>query len=85
MLLRQALEQTRAGMPPPVLFNSSIVVLHHTDEVSAMVRNDAFDRRFHAIRQSASVRASHRGSAAQLGQGQPHLKAATLSTGAQAS
>ena len=33
MLLRQALEQTRAGMPMPVLFNS-----HRIDEVSAMVQ-----------------------------------------------
>lgn len=84
MLLRQALEQTRAGMPPPVLFNSSIVVLH-TDEVSSMVRNEVFDLHFHSVRRPASARSSLRGWAGQLGQGQPHDKAATLASGAQAS
>jgi hypothetical protein len=72
MLLRQALEQTRAGMPTPVLFNSSIVVLDPIDEVSAMGQQEVF----------WSVL---RGSAGQVRQGQPHRKAATFVTGAQAS
>ena len=35
MLLRQALEQTRAGMPPPILFNTRMVGLEPADEVSS--------------------------------------------------
>ncbi len=46
MLLRQALEQTRAGMPPPILFNSRMVGLEPIDEVSAM--EDVFDGQFHS-------------------------------------
>jgi hypothetical protein len=46
MLLRQALEQTRAGMPTPVLFNSRIAVLDHIDEVPAMVQKGVFDVHF---------------------------------------
>ena len=56
MLLRQALEQTRAGMPTPVLFNSRMVVLDHIDEVSAMVRKDVFDAHFHTVHNRASIR-----------------------------
>ena len=40
MLLRQALEQTRTGMPAPVLFNSRLLILDLIDEVSAMVQQD---------------------------------------------
>jgi hypothetical protein len=43
MLLRQALEQTRAGIPTPVQFNYRLVVLDQIDEVSAMVQKDVFD------------------------------------------
>ena len=65
MLLRQALEQTRAGLPAPVLFNSRRVVLDHIDEVSAMVRKGVFDVHFHVVHN----RASSRGSAVQTRQG----------------
>ena len=40
MLLRQALEQTRTGMPAPVLFNSRLLILDLIDEVSSMVQQD---------------------------------------------
>jgi hypothetical protein len=83
MLLRQALEQIRAGMPTPVLFNSSIAVLHHTDEVSTMVQKDFFDIHFHSVQNR--VRSSSFGSSGQLRQAQPYRQAASLVTGAQAS
>ena len=70
MLLRQALEQTRAGMPTPVLFNSRIVVLDHIDEFSAMVRKGVFDVNFHTVHNLASTRSFLRGSAGQVRQGQ---------------
>lgn len=88
MLLRQALEQTRAGMPTPVQFNSRIVVLDQIDEVSAMVQKDVFDVHFHNVHNvhnDATIRSFLRGSAGQVRQGQPHRKAATVVTGAQAS
>jgi hypothetical protein len=75
MLLRQALEQTRAGMPTLVLFNSRIVALDHTDEVFAMVQNELFDAHFHAIHSRASIGSFPNGSAGQVSQ----------ATGAQAS
>ena len=70
MLLRQALEQTRAGMPTPVLFNSRIVVLDPIDEDSAMMRKGVFDVHFHTVHNRASIRSFHRGSAGQVRQGQ---------------
>lgn len=84
MLLRQALEQTRAGMPIPVLFNSRNVACHHLDEVSAMVQKDAFNVRFHTDRNRAAIRSFVRGFAGQVSQGQPHRRGATLATGARA-
>ena len=56
MLLRQALEQTRAGMPMPVLFNSRIVVPDGVDGVSAMVQERVFDVQFHTVSNRASIR-----------------------------
>jgi hypothetical protein len=85
MLLRQALEQTRAGMPTPVQFNSRIAVLDHIDEVSAIVQKDVFDVHFHTVHNGATIRSFLCGSAGQVRQGQPHRKAATVVTGAQAS
>lgn len=70
MLLRQALEQTRAGMPTPVLFNSRRVVLDPIDEVSAMVRKGVIDVHFHAVHNRASFRSFLRSSAGQVRQGQ---------------
>ena len=46
MLLRQALELTRTGMPAPVLFNSHF-------EVSAMVQEDLFDVHFDTVHHRA--------------------------------
>jgi hypothetical protein len=85
MLLRQALEQIRAGKPTPVLFNSSIAALDHIDEVSAMAQKEVTDVRVHTVRNRASSRSLVRGSAGQARQGQPHRKTATAATGAQAS
>jgi hypothetical protein len=68
MLLRQALEQTRAGMPTPVLFNSRPVVLNHIDEVSAMVKKDVFHVLFHTVHNRANIGSSLRGSAGQIRQ-----------------
>ena len=73
MLLRQALEQTRAGMPPPILFNTRMVGLEPADEVLPI---PAFDPRFH----SGHNRASSRNFSSL-----PHRKAATAVTGAHAS
>ena len=70
MLLRQALEQTRAGMPTPVLFNTRGVVLDHIDEVSAMVRKGVIDVHFHTVHNRASIRSFFHGSAGQVRQGQ---------------
>lgn len=81
MLLRQALEQTRAGRPTPVLFNSCKVVLDQIDEVSAMVQKDVFDVHFQTVHNGATIRSFLRGSAGQVKQGQPHRKAATDATG----
>jgi hypothetical protein len=76
MLLRQALEQTRAGMPAPVLFNSSIVVLD---------QKEVLDVHFHTAHNRAGIRSLVRGSAGQVRQGQPHRKTATVAKGAQPS
>jgi hypothetical protein len=81
MLLRQALEQTRAGMPPPILFNSR--PCDHTDEMSSMVQKDLLDARFHAVRNCATIRSFVRGFAGQLRQAQPHRRPSPC-TGAQA-
>jgi hypothetical protein len=81
MLLRQALEQTRAGMPTPVLFNSRKVVLDHIDEVSAMVQKNVVGVHFHMVHSRASIRSLLGGSAGQV---TPHSRAAIV-TGAQAS
>lgn len=66
MLLRQALEQTRAGMPPPVLFNSRIVALDPIDEVSAMAQKEVLDVHFHPAHNRASSRPFLHGSAGQI-------------------
>jgi hypothetical protein len=84
MLLRQALEQTRAGMPPPIIFNSRMVGLEPADEVSAM--EDAFDVHLHAAHNRASSNSLHHGSAGiENLSSLPHRKAATVVTGAHAS
>jgi len=83
MLLRQALEQTRTGMPAPVLFNSHL--LDPIDEVSAMVQEDLFDVHFYTVHDRASIRSFFDDSAGQVRQGQPYRKAAAVVTGAQAS
>ena len=83
MLLRQVLEQTRAGKPTPVLFNSSKVVLP-IDEVSAMVQEDGFELHFHAVQVHAGTEAFLSGSAGQLGQHYPHRLTAAAGTGARA-
>lgn len=70
MLLRQALEQTRAGKPIPVLFNTRRVVLDSIDEASAMVRKGVFDVRFHTVHHRATTRPFLRGPAGQVWQGQ---------------
>lgn len=85
MLLRQALEQTREGMPTPVLFNTDLLVLDPIDEVSAMVQQDMFDVHFHTVHNRASTRPFPYSSAGQVRQGQPYRKAAAVVTGAQAS
>jgi hypothetical protein len=82
MLLRQALEQTRAGMPSPVLFNSRIVVLDHIDEVSATVQKEAFDIHFDPVHNRASIGSFLRGSGGQIRQ-RPRGGAASAITGAQ--
>ena len=84
MLLRQALEQTRARMPMPVLFNTPIAARDHIDEPCAMVQKDAFDGRFCTDRNRSTIRSFVRGFAGQVRQGQPHRKGATLATGARA-
>jgi hypothetical protein len=85
MLLRQALEQIRAGLPAPVLFNSRMVVLDHIDEVSVMAKREVFDVHFHTAHNRAGIRSLVRGSAGQVRQGQPHRKTATVAKGAQPS
>jgi hypothetical protein len=70
MLLRQALEQTRAGMPTPVLFNTRRVVLDHIDEVSTRVQKEVFDVHFHSVHNRTSTRSFVRSSAGQVRQGQ---------------
>jgi hypothetical protein len=85
MLLRQALEHTRAGMPTPVQFNSRRVALDQLDEVSAMVQKNGFDLSFHTVHNGATIRSFLCGSAGQVKQGQPHHNAVTVVTGAQAS
>jgi len=60
MLLRQALEQTRAGMPPPVLFNSRI---------PAMAQKGVFDVHFRTVHNGTSTRSFQGGSAGQARQG----------------
>lgn len=78
MLLRQALEQTRAGMPPPILFNTRMVGLEPADEAM----QDVFDLHFHAAHNRSS-RSLHRGSAGiENFSSLPHRKAATAVTGA---
>ena len=72
MLLRQALEQTRTGMPAPVLFNSHL--LFPIDGVSAMVQEDLFDFHFDTRTSTGRVR-----------QVQPYRKAAAVIKGAQTS
>ncbi|CAM3784844.1 hypothetical protein [Polaromonas hydrogenivorans] len=84
MLLRQALEHIRAGMPAPVQFNSRMVVLDQMDEVSAMMQKDVLDSHFHTVHNGATIRSFLRGSG-QVRQDQPYRKAATVVTGAQAS
>ena len=79
MLLRQALQQTRSGMPAPVLFNS------HLLEVSAMVQEDLFDVHFDTVHNRASIRSFPDASAGQVRQGQPYRKAAAVITGAHTS
>ncbi len=69
MLLRQALEQTRAGMPTPVLFNSRKAVHDDIDEVSAMVRKGVLDAHFHTFHNRASIRPFGDGTAGQIRQG----------------
>ena len=84
MLLRQALEQTRAGMPPPILFNSRMVGLEPIDEVSAM--EDVFEGQFHSAHNRASSKSLLGGSAGvEIFSSLPHRKAGTVVTGAQAS
>ena len=83
MLLRQALEQTRARMPAPVLFNSSIVVRERIDEVSAMEQKEILDAGFHAVHNRTGIRSLLRGSAGQPWQAQPQ-QAAIAGIGAQA-
>ena len=84
MLLRQALEQTRAGMPTPILFNSRMVGLEPADEVSGM--NQDFDVYFHTAHNWGSIRSLHHGSAGvEIFSSLPHRKAATVITGAHAS
>ena len=71
MLLRQALLQTRTGMPAPVLFNSHLLVI---DGVSAMVQEDLFDFHFDTRTSTGRTR-----------QVQPYRKAAAVIKGAQTS
>jgi hypothetical protein len=60
MLLRQALEQIRAGMPPPVLFNSRI---------PAMPQKGAVDVHFRTVHNRTSTTSFPGGSAGQVRQG----------------
>lgn len=85
MLLRQALEHIRAGMPAPVQFNSRMVVLDPMDEVSAMVQKNVLDVHFHTVHHGETIRSFLHGSAGQARQDQPYRKASTVVTGAQAS
>ena len=79
MLLRQALEQTRAGMPPPIRFNSLMVGLEPIDEVAAM--ENVFHSHFHAAPQRASSRSLLRGAAGlETFSSLPHRQAATIVT-----
>lgn len=84
MLLRQVLEQTRAGRPTPVLFNSSKVVLP-IDEVSTMVQKDGFEVHFHTAHDHAGTRSFLHDSAGQLGHSYTHRLTAAAGTGARAS
>ena len=77
MLLRQALQQTRTGMPAPVLFNSHLLALDSVDGVSAMVQEDLFDFHFDTIRNRAAT--------GRVRQVQPYRKAAAVIKGAQTS
>ena len=83
MLLRQALEQTRARMPMPVLFNSSIDC-DRLDEVHDMTQEDTFCIRFPADRSRAAIRSFVRGFAGQVRQAQPYRRSPIPATGAQA-
>ena len=85
MLLRQALEHTRAGMPAPVQFNSRMVVFDRMDKVSAMMQKDVSDNHFHTVHHGETISSFLHGSAGQARQDQPYRKAATVVTGAQAS
>lgn len=85
MLLRQALEQTRTGMPPPVRFNSRLPVPGPVDGVSAVAQEEVSDAHFHTVHNRASFRSFLPDSAGQGRQGQPYRKAGTVATGAQAS
>ena len=83
MLLRQALEQIRSGMPAPVLFHSRLLILDLIDEASSMVQQDLVE--FDTFRNRASIRSFLDGSAGQVRQGQPYSKTAAVITGAQTS
>lgn len=85
MLLRQALKQTRMGMPTPVRFNSRLVTLDPIDEVSAMEEEEAFYVHFQAVPNRTSTRSSPDDSAGQVRQRQPYHKAAAVAAGAHAS
>ena len=85
MLLRQALQQTRTGMPAPVLFNSHLLALDSIDGVSAMVQEDLFDVHFDTIHNRTSIRSFPGGSARQVRQGHPYRKATAAVTGAHTS
>jgi hypothetical protein len=83
MLLRQALEQTRTGMPAPVLFNSRLLARHAIDEASAMVQEELFDAHFDTFHNRTGIRSFLDDSAGQVRHYQPYRKAAV--TGAQTS
>lgn len=81
MLLRQALKQTRMGMPTPVLFNTRLVSIEPMDEVSAMEEEEAFYVHFQAVHHRTSIRSSPDDSAGQVRQRQPYHKAAAVAAG----
>ena len=83
MLLRQALQQTRTGMPAPVLFNSRLLAKCPIDE--DMVQEELFDFHFETIHNRPSIRSFPDDSAGQVRQVQPYRKAAAVVTGAQTS